>query len=392
MSEEYENEQNGGKPKELKLINSGAFGCIYSPTLTCKGNVGSTKYITKIQKSERSIIHELRISKKVRNIGGYVRFFAPVLKSCEVKITKDRVKDLKKCEVFEKDSEKKLEGSTYISMKTRYVGDKDLRAYIFSNLNSDAFLHELWRTHAHILKGIQRLFKNKIVHYDLKYNNIIFDDDRNEPIIIDFGQSWIIDDLKTEEQLLAAFFVFDQYDYWCIDILVCNYILQKVGYSNAKTEMVTEQEIDYIYDVFIYGREPKYESTSENIKKVVSDVYLYNILQNPSKMTNFKILFKEYAKEFINKRTWWELYEELIKYANNWDCYSVSIIYLNMLDDVFLSNPESYRKLLIDSNMRLPKYVELMESIVYSAPNKRPHIQTVLSEIELLLRKTNLLH
>jgi serine/threonine protein kinase len=334
----------------------------------------------------------LRISKKVRNIGGYVRFFAPVLKSCEVKITKDRVKDLKKCEVFEKDSEKKLEGSTYISMKTRYVGDKDLRAYIFSNLNSDAFLHELWRTHAHILKGIQRLFKNKIVHYDLKYNNIIFDDDRNEPIIIDFGQSWIIDDLKTEEQLLAAFFVFDQYDYWCIDILVCNYILQKVGYSNAKTEMVTEQEIDYIYDVFIYGREPKYESTSENIKKVVSDVYLYNILQNPSKMTNFKILFKEYAKEFINKRTWWELYEELIKYANNWDCYSVSIIYLNMLDDVFLSNPESYRKLLIDSNMRLPKYVELMESIVYSAPNKRPHIQTVLSEIELLLRKTNLLH
>ena len=376
-------EQEGGK-KELKLINSGAFGCIYSPNLTCKGNVGSVKYITKIQKSERSIMHELRISKKIRNIGGYVRFFAPVLKSCEVKITKDRVKDLKKCEVFENDSEKQIEGSTYVSMKTRYIGDKDLRTYLFSNVNSELFLHEMWRTHAHLLKGIQKLFKYKIVHYDLKYNNIIFDSDRNEPIIIDFGQSWIIDELQTEDQLLAAFFVFDQYDYWCIDIVICCYIIQKVGRKEAKTEKVTESEIDHIYDIFIHGREPKYES-SDNIKKVISDAYLYNILQNPTIMNNFQILFKEYASQFINKRTWWELYEELIKYANTWDCYSLSIIYLNMLDDVFLSNNEYYRKIVTKSSTRLPKYVELMERIVYSVPDKRPSVQTVLSEIELLM-------
>lgn len=380
-------EQEGGAKKELKLINSGAFGCIYSPNLTCKGNVGSTKYITKIQKSERSIIHELRISNKIRDISGYARFFAPVLKSCEVKIAKDRVKDLKKCEVFEKDSEKKIEGSTYVSMKTRYVGDKDLRAYIFSNLTSSAFLHELWRTHVHLLKGIQKLFKNKIVHYDLKYNNVIFDNDRKEPIIIDFGQSWIIDELQTEDQLFAAFFVFDQYDYWCIDVLICCYIIQKVGIKEAKTEKVTEQEIDHIYDVFIHGREPKYESTTDNIKKVVSDVYLYNILQNPTKMNNFKILFKDYAAQFINKRTWWELYGELIKHANTWDSYSLSIIYLNMLDDVFLSNQELYRTLVTQSSARLPKYVELMERVVYSVPGKRPSVQTVLSEIELLLKK-----
>lgn len=379
-------EQDGGK-KELKLINSGAFGCIYRPNMTCKGKVGSMKYITKIQKSERSIIHELRISKKIRNIVGYVRFFAPVLKSCEVKIAKDRVKDLKKCEVFENDSEKQIEGSTYVSMKTRYVGDKDLRAYIFSNMDPGFFLHELWRTHAHLLKGIQKLFKNRIVHYDLKYNNVVFDNERKEPIIIDFGQSWLIDELTTEDQLKAAFFLFDQYDYWCIDVLICCYIIQKVGIKEAKTEKVTEQEIDHIYDVFIYGREPKYESTAENIKKVVSDVYLYNILQNPTKMKNFKIKFKEYAAQFINKRTWRELYLDLIKHANTWDSYSLSIIYLNMLDDVFLSNQELYRTLVTQSSMRLPKYVELMERIVYSVPGKRPSVQTVLSEIELLLLK-----
>ena len=378
-------EQYGGK-KELKLINSGAFGCIYSPNMTCKGKIGSAKYITKIQKSERSIIHELRISKKIRNIVGYVRFFAPVLKSCEVKIAKDRVKYLKKCEVFENDSEKQIEGSTYVSMKTRYVGDKDLRAYIFSNRDSGFFLHELWRTHAHLLKGIQKLFKNKIVHYDLKYNNVVFDNERKEPIIIDFGQSWLIDELTTEDQLKAAFFVFDQYDYWCIDVLICCFIIQKVGIKDAKTEKVTEKEIDHIYDVFIHGSEPKYESTAENIKNIVSDVYLYNILQNPNKMNNFKILFKEYASQFINNQTWWELYLDLIKNASTWDNYSLSVIYLNMLDDVFLSSQELYRTLVIQSSLRLPKYVELMERVVYSVPGKRPSVQTVLSEIELLLK------
>lgn len=387
---EYEetNEQYGGKKmKELKLVNSGAFGCIYSPTLTCKGDVGSAKYITKIQKNERSIMNELHISEKIRNISGYARFFSPVLKSCEVKIKKDRVRDLKKCEVFKKESTQIIVNSSYVSMKIRYVGNRDLRDYLGANVKSTRFLHELWRTHTHILKGIEKLFKHKIVHYDLKYNNVIFDEVRNEPIIIDFGQSWALDNLITEQQISQAFFVFDQYDYWCIDILICSYINQKVGYKEAQTELVTEQEIEYIYDVFIYGRDPKYEPTSENEharKKIASDVYLYNILQNPNKMLNFKNTLYEYASQFINKRTWWELYEDLIKNANTWDCYSLSVIYLNMLDDIFLSSPESYKQLISTSNDNLTKYVELMEDIVYSAPNKRPTVQKVRSVMERL--------
>lgn len=379
MTEEIN--QDGGKMKELKLINSGSYGCIYRPTLTCNGNVGSTKYITKIQKNKRSIMNELYISKKIRNIVGYVRFFAPILKSCDVKIAKDRVRDLKKCEVFENVPEQQIEGSTYISMKTRYVGDKDLKKYIFSNLNSSGFLHELWRTHIHLLKGIQHLFKHRIVHYDLKYNNVMFDDARNEPIIIDFGQSVLIDDLKTEDQLSAAFFVFDQYDYWCIDILICSYIFHKIGYKDAMIEKVTEHGIDHIYDVFIHGTEH-----TGNAKKVVSSAYLYNILQNPSKMNNFETVFKEYARQFINVRTWWEFYEELVKNANTWDCYSLSVIYLNMLDDLFLYNPESYRNMVTFSNMRLPKYVELMESIIYSIPGKRPSVQMVINELERIAK------
>jgi len=385
-----DNEQDGGKSKKenkFKLINNGAFGCIFRPNLTCDGKVGTAKYITKIQKNKRTIINELQVSDKVKNIKGYALFFAPVLKYCQVRIKKDLVKDLNKCEVFENDTEKQIESSTYVSMKTRYVGDNDLRKYIFSNKHPKSFLNELLQTHRYLLKGIQILFANKIVHYDLKYNNIIFDSDLKAPIIIDFGQSWRIDSLKTENEISTAFFVFDQYDYWCIDILICNYIIQKVGFKEAKTDFVTEEEIDQIYDVFIYGRDPIYDSNEEGAKKkTLNDAYRYSILKTPSKMLNFKNKLDEYLQPFINKRTWWDLYTELLGYSNTWDCYSLSIIYLNMLDDAYLSNVILYNSMHTSYETKMNKYIELMESIVYATPNNRPSISNVITNIESIIK------
>ena len=377
--QEQEQEQEGGK-RELKLINSGAFGCIFKPEYTCSGKIGSEKYITKIQKNKRTIANELRVSEKVRKIKGYARFFAPVLKYCDVKIKKDRVKDMKKCEVFEDESDKKIENSTYISMKMRYVGKHDLRKHIFLSVSTAAFFREILMTHKHILKAIQKLIANKIIHFDLKYNNLIFDQERKSPIIIDFGQSFSPEELVTDSQISKAFFVFDQYDYWCIDILICSYITQIVGLSRWKTELVTDSEMKYIFDVFIYGKEPTYDAN--NRKNILNDAFKYNILQNPQKIANFETAFNEYANRFIGTGTWWELYSDLIMRTNTWDCYSVAVIYLNILDDVFISNVQLYNSLLISSGTKMKKYVEVMESIVYSSPNNRPLVDAILNEIK----------
>jgi len=230
MQEEYYKEQEGGKPhKELKFINSGAYGCIFTPSLTCKGKIGSDRYITKIQKSKRSIMNEVTISERIRKIVGYTKYYAPVLNSCEVQITKDRLRDLKKCELFENEQDNKLVNNpSYVSLKIRYVGDIDMNKYFLTNVNSPEFFNELIRTHIYVLKGIQKLHKNGIVHSDLKSNNIMMDATRNVPIIIDFGQSWLVSDVNIEQKALNIFFVFDQYNYWSIDVLVCNYIIQNI--------------------------------------------------------------------------------------------------------------------------------------------------------------------
>lgn len=373
--------------KEFKLINNGAVGCIFRPNLTCSGNLGSLKYITKIQKNKRTIKHELRISDKVKKIRGYTRFFAPVLKYCPVHIKKDIANNLKKCEIFENESINQIESSSYVSMKTRYVGNKDLRDYIFSNNTYQTFLTNMLKTNCYLLKALHKLFENKIVHYDLKSNNIMFDSDLNVPIIIDFGQSWCINELNTEEKLSSAFFVFEEYDYWCIDVIICNYIIQKIGYKEATIGLVTEEEINLIYDVFIYGRYPNYDSYEDGDKKrTMNGSFLYNILQNPTKMHTFKNVVLEYLQPFINKFTWWQLYEELFKYANTWDCFSLSVIYLFFLDDAYLSNSEIYNTFVEISGIKLQTYVELLESVVYSAPNKRPTAKMVLTSLESIMK------
>lgn len=372
--------QEGGKPK-LKLLNSGAFGCIYTPSLTCNGNIGSAKYITKIQKSKRAIGNEIYISERVRNINGYVRFFAPILKYCNVRIAKDNVDDLKKCTVFENEKKSTIQKSSYVSMKTRYVGDKDLRDELFTDIESAVFLEKIWKTHSHLLKALDKLYTNKIVHFDLKSNNIMMDSHRKVPIIIDFGQSWATDQLTTSEKISTAFFVFDQYDYWCIDILICCYIMQEVKPENAKTTLVTEEALKIIYNVFIYGRNPKPDDVSGEYK-IVNDVYLYSILKNPQKKSDFWRKMLESMVDFIGKRTWWELYEELITHANTWDSYSLAVIYMNMLDDVFISKPKIYSTY---TSPNVIEYVETMEDVLYSTPKERPSIKTTLGKIESLI-------
>jgi serine/threonine protein kinase len=224
-----------------------------------------------------------------------------------------------------------------------------------------------------VLKGIQKLHNNGIVHSDLKANNIMMDSRRNEPIIIDFGQSWLISDTIIEEKATNIFFVFDQYNYWSIDVLICNYIIQQIGFNESKTVMVSESDLNYIYDIHIYGKEL-------NKAKVVNEAFRYTILQNTHKMDKFKDMFYKYTLQFVN-RTWWDLYNNILQYTSSWDSYSLSVIYLNILDDVNRNYPEIYRSMYL-SNKHLQTYVEFMESVIYSPPDTRPSYKIILKTLE----------
>lgn len=362
--------EGGLQPRQLKLINQGAYGCIFRPGITCGNKLDTTKYVTKIQKSARALDNEWRISRKVKKIKGYSKYFAPVLKQCNVKIAKSRAKTFQKCETFSDKSTEEITSSTYVSSKIRYVGKTNLREYLLNDTPERKFAVELYLTHTYLLKGLEKLFSAGVVHFDLKYNNIMYDHELEAPVIIDFGLSFGTDRMTTKDQLKSIFFAFEAYSYWCIDVAVCNYIFQMVGYDNAKTEVVTKSELETIFKVFTEGTKGT---------EVINDAFTLGITKDGSLLSNFKRNYMSYFSEFLGK-TWWTVYQDLVKYMNTWDNYSLSVIYLIMLDDAYVANPEKFERV----ESALADYQKVLENVVYSMPNERPSIKDTIKSLKVL--------
>ena len=74
-------------------------------------------------------------------------------------------------------------------MKLDYIKGELFIEYIIKQRNNTELIHNLIHSYNHLLSGINILIKNKVVHYDLKGDNILYDDSRKIPILIDFGLS-----------------------------------------------------------------------------------------------------------------------------------------------------------------------------------------------------------
>lgn len=370
--------EGGDKKVEIKLVNEGTYGCIYRPGITCDGKQETAKYITKIQKNKRAIQNELTISNKIRNITGYTRFFAPILKQCGVKITKDTAQGLKQCEVFENDTIEDI--ADYVSTKIRYVGNQDLMKYLLSELQGSKFHVEVWKTHTYLLKALQKLVAKNIVHYDIKYNNIIYDNGLSVPIFIDFGLAFSSESLgDASSDLEKIFFVFEYYSWWPIDVVMCSYIIQQIGKTESKTAIVSAEQLEEVYDVFLRGTQ---DPQKDQAREVKNDVFRLQILNSEEKQAQFRKAYEEYFTKFVGQK-WWSVYENMIKYVDTWDNYSVAATYLVILDDAASANPIAYQS--NKNSAKYGAYIDLLESIVYSSPENRPSLKDSLKRIPKLI-------
>ena len=82
--------------------------------------------------------------------------------------------------------------------------------YIVNNKSSSFnFVKLLVNSYNHLLNTIGILVDLNIVHYDLKGNNIMFDNSNQLPLILDFGLSIKIDEIK-KENLTKHFYTYAQ--------------------------------------------------------------------------------------------------------------------------------------------------------------------------------------
>jgi len=301
------------KKEKPELINQGSYGCIFKPGLKCNGKLESSNYVTKIQKKENTQ-NEIKIGEKLKTIKDYELYFAPIISSCVVQLSKIDKSEISKCKPIK-------QTENLVSNKIKYVGDKDLADIIIKNPTKSKILYE------HLLETLSILEKKCIVHYDIKPNNIVYDDKLKLPIMIDFGISF-----QAPINKKNVFYNYsNDYDPWCIDIVICSFIEIYFTTEKKQTEVRKEQ-----IDLLIY-----------NYQK---DNQVFNYLSQTDK-EEWDKNHQKYFYKFIGKK-WQILQDDLCKYFKTWDNYSLAVIFFEML----------YNK---------PEQITITKKIILQSPEQR---------------------
>lgn len=324
------------------VISEGGYGCVFHPKISCSGKETSdTKYISKIQKDNFYSNNELYISSIIKNIPNYENFFSVVLSSCKVSLSKISSDDISKC----KNTLHGVKNAVLFNLK--YIENMNLHSILTSNKLMNNYLandmysakHTIFiviNTFKMILEIINILSQNQIIHFDIKSDNILYDINRNIPIIIDFGIS--IHKIKLDPTTYKKHFYiyYPEYYIWCIDIHYICYLLN----INSSPQ---QDEIEEICDSFINGN---------IVLKMFSDDFT-----------------QQYRTMCVKSLVRWigedhnTVIEKLLDHSETWDLYSVSVVYLNIISKWGISG--------FDNNMFMIGFSKLLLQNIHPFSEKR---------------------
>jgi len=349
---------------ESQLIGQGTYGCVYKPNVPCLNENQTNKpgkqiYISKIQKTTASTDREEAFGKIIKEkIKRYNTMFSPILSSCPVNIGAISKSELEKCEVFTKHAERDTEMETmiskieYKSYKMKYAGKDSLGKYFLSLLHKTPkkIIKRIFETHIYLLKSLDKLIKldKPIIHYDLKDNNIIYNEDLDVPIIIDFGLSFELTPEKKYEHAIAYeqyFYFYETYPPWCIEMVLLSYIVQKI---------VDQQQQDITSKI----EEPNIVELKTICTNFITENDIFKYCIAPEESEIMKQGLHQFVSSYLGK-SWETMFQDLQKSYATWDHYSIAVIFLLYFKDMFTN---------ITSPI-ITDYKSVLKTIILSVPS-----------------------
>lgn len=185
-------------------LNSGTYGCIYKgENITCRNdppNVPKDKYIAKVVEMKYSEM-EFQIGQDIQNnIACYEYYFAPLEYKCQAEMKSLEENLLDDCSIVKKNTSQEIGIGKIRNIIARTPNQpatlKEIIQEWLQDPTANHFETRYLDTLQYLLKSIERLYKQGIIHNDLKENNILYDGMNECPIIIDFGMSMKIDAIQ----------------------------------------------------------------------------------------------------------------------------------------------------------------------------------------------------
>lgn len=307
------------------LIGQGTFGCVFKPHLLCDGkqDTKDRKHVSKLivmrREDDYRLNNELEIGQLILKSNKYNKYFSPIISTCPINFKDIDDKDKYNCNSANKYMDnkmilaklKKVNGTNMIDTIDNIRGAEAV--YIFFDIYKDA------------LEGIKFLTQKKIIHYDIKWDNLLYDTKVKRGILIDFGLSFQIKYLKFDslKKLKKYFYVFvPKMDLWCIEIHYICYLLN----INSNPDL---------YDITDMVNE-----CISNNSLFKSEINRYFDLDKNTFYDNSISVLMNYQKDYpdILKR----IKYIVNKFYKTWDNYSLSIMFLKQYDLILKEIPNKF--------------------------------------------------
>jgi serine/threonine protein kinase len=295
----------------MTLLSKGAYGCVYYPKVSCSGKqTNNTKYVSKIQEINFTSKNEQHISNIIKTqIPRYNNMFSVVVRSCPIQYKEIKDTEIADCPLINK------EDNEIVLMDLEYIKNVDI--YRFLEISNDFYfiIRKMLHSYKYLLNSINELLTQKIVHFDLKPDNILIDTTRSVPIIIDFGLSLDVNKVlqafggeKTNVGLLKNYFFtsYPRYYIWPVEV---HYICHLLNVN----EQPTEKDVERICGEYVDGNE------------------IVNILYSKSFVNKYKSECMKSLLRFIGEKSTNVIKKVVEESYSTWDNYSLSIIMMNFL-------------------------------------------------------------
>lgn len=322
-----------------KLLSQGGFGCIYYPGIKCNGKPQDNKnVVSKLQKNDESTKNEINIGEIIMSIEDYQLYFLPVIGSCPINLNSINKSLLEDCDSVNKDKDKDEHKKSYILMEIPYVKNKSFYTILIDMYSSKKhIIVGLIENFSYLLDSINILLKKHIVHFDIKSENILYNQNTHLPLILDFGVSINMNTFNYKNIDTYFYTYSPDYYIWCLEIHVINFLLH----------------------------ETKDTLTIKDVKSICMEYVKYN-----KGLINFSEGFKReylqscenYLKVYVGmdkKKT----IELLVAFYPTWDNYSLSILYLKTFSFMF---PNGFHK-----NSLILYFSQMLLYNIHPNPEKR---------------------
>ena len=331
------------------LIFQGGYGCIFRPYIDCKGKqTHELQYVSKIQTKTFNAINEIKIGKEISKIPYYYNFFVPAIDHCDINIKKFKTRGIKDCDAIHQKAK-------FVLLKMHFVGYKrtaiSYSHYISHYANKREILMNLIDGYQYLLESLRLLKNHQICHFDLNPNNILFSEVKTIPLIIDFGLSIPI--ASVEDNMEEYFYRYaPRYYYWPLEVHYINLLL------NVGTP--TSAHIRELCKDFVEGSDPLQRCFSPHFLRSYENLCV-TILEN-YKSEGFM------AIDIVNN------------YWKTWDNYALSIMYINIIYLLNISQKEEYP--IFTENKFIRDFSQLLLQNIHPNPEKRYTIEKSIEQFK----------